>query len=350
MTKLFLFVALGAFLVLVVCADEPSAPFNDNVSSTGTAKKFLYVVSGACYGGGVTTSTGSNTIAKFDLNTGALEKVVVDYNAFAGDAPVSIAEYDATRLLVLVENAAGRRIDIVNRDGTGLTTYLSNATILSAVLRSMILLSDYSLLISKSTAIEKVNAAKVRVTAGVNPYVNAPAGSCATATTLMSSVMVYPNGKIFFAHAAATPNNRIGLIASTGYNAAADCLVSIAGPTTTALPSASLIHSSGKTLVAYGSTTSTSNFVYSYDVNTTANTIGNAIATFNDYSTINGPSAMAEDPASGMVYIANANSTFNTIERFTYAGGNNLLNRVSGSTYMLPNIYSRCVSAMKVME
>ena len=59
------------------CAETDSAPFNAGQSSS--VKKYLYVVSGSCYGGGVTVSTGpSSTVARFSLTTGLLDKVIID--------------------------------------------------------------------------------------------------------------------------------------------------------------------------------------------------------------------------------------------------------------------------------
>lgn len=336
--------------VLSACGGNGSSPFN-NMAFNVSSDKHLYVASGSCYGGGVTVSTGpANTISKYNLETGAFERVIVDYNQQApGDSPVAIYDYDSSRLLVLVENTGGRRIDIVRKDGGGVASYLYNATAFSAVLRSFILLSDFSILVSKSTAIEKFNSGKARVTMGANPWVNAPAGTCATSTTLISSVTAHANGKIVYTHAAATPNNKIGVIKDTGYAAAADCLGGVAGPTTLALPTRAMFHSDGKLLVSYGSTTAASNFIYSYTFNATTGAITAPTAAFNDSGVIiNGPSAMAEDPATGDVYVANVTSTFNTIERFHYASG--ILTRAGGSTFIPSSAYTRCVADMKVMN
>lgn len=337
------------FVYALGCGDKGSAPFNSGAYGLGS-EKYLYVASGACYGGGVATSAGpANTIAKFSLSTGSFEKVVIDYNVLApGDSPVAIYDYDSENILVLIENAAGRRIDKVKKDGSGYSTFIVNATALNAVMRSIVMLNDFGLLVSKSSAIEKFNAAKARVTQGANPFVNAPAAPCATSTTLISSVAVHSSGKIVYTHAAATPNNRFGVISSTGYAAAPDCLSGTAGPTTTALPTRALFHSSGKLLISYGSTTAASNFIYSYDFNGTSGAVTNPVAVFNDNSIVNGPSTMVEDPDSGDVFVANVTSTFNTIERFNFSS--NLLTRVSGNTFIPYSVYTRCVSDMKVMK
>ncbi len=275
----------------------------------------------------------------------------IDYNTFStGDTPVSIVEYDSERLLVLVENTGGRRVDLIRKDGTTSAAFLINSTALTGVVRSLVKLSDTSLLISKSSAIEKFAPSKSRVTQGANPYVNAPAGSCATSTTLISSMAVLSSSKILYAHAAATPNNKIGLIAATGYSVAGDCLTSVAAPTTLALPTSVLMHSTGKLLVAYGSTTSGSNFIYSYDVNDSTNTINGPISAFNDFAIVNGPSSMTEDTVTGNVYVANGNSAYNTIEKFSYDSTTKLLSRLSVQPFVSPQIYTRCVSDMKILS
>lgn len=350
MAQIRLWISLAILYGLFGCGGTSSAPFNDAVLAGGPASRYLYVASGACYAGGVTTSTGpANTIVRYNLADGSLDEVLIDYNNLAlGDTPVSLAEYDSNNILVLVENAAGRRVDMVRKDGSGFSTYLINSTALNGVLRDMVLLNSLSLLISKSTAIEKFNSAKSRVQQGANPFVNAPAGSCATSTTLISSVTAHSSGKIVYTHAAATPNNRIGVISSTGYAAASDCLSGLAGPTTTALPTSTRFHPSGKLLVAYGSTTASSNFVYSYDFNGTTGAITNPVAVFNDNSIVNGPSAMEIDSVAGDVYVANATSTFNTIEKFNFVS--NALTRASVAPFIAPSVYTRCISSMRVMQ
>jgi hypothetical protein len=342
---------LISLFFLFGCGTGGSGPFN-SVALDTSSDKHLYVASGACYGGGVTTSAGpTNTIAKFNLNTGELESVVIDYNKqIPGDSPVSIADYDADHMLVLVENAAGRRVELVNKDGSGTSVYYLNNTALSAVMRSIALLSDMSLLISKSSAVEKINAAKVRLTQGANPWVSAPAAPCATSTTLISSAIVHSSGKIVYTHAAATPNNKIGVINATGYGSAADCNSGTAGPTTTALPTRALFHTNGKLLVSFGSTTAASNSVYSYDFNSTSGTLSNATSVYNDSGILlNGPSAMTVDPDSGDVFVSMATSTFNTIERFHFV--DNAFTRATTSKAFIPaNAYTRCTADMKVMN
>ncbi len=351
MYRLGLVIAVVAAIVFAVsgCGQSSSDPFNQNVYQA--THNSLYVATGNCYGGGVAVPAGpSNIISKVNIDTGQVESVVIDYNQYnPGDSPISIADYDTNHLLVLVENTAGRHIDLVNKDGSGATVYLANSTALNGISRQLLFLPDSSLLVSKSSAIEKFSSGKSRVTMGVNPYVYAPAGACATSTSLISSIGVFPNGKILYTHAAATPNNKIGLISATGYATTADCLAASASPTTTALPSKLLILNSGDTLVAYGSTTAASNFIYSYNVNSVTNSISGATPAWTDYTIVNGPSAMTQDSITGDVFVANGNATFQTIEKFTYNPSTKLLTRIGSTPFMPASIYTRCVTDMKAL-
>lgn len=337
---------LASALTILGCAESlTSQAFNASVS----ARRYLYVASGACYGGGVTLSTGSATVVKYDLQNGAFSSSIVDYNSFAlNDQPVGIQFFPGDKLLIGIENAGGRRIDVVGRDGSGLTTYLANTTAINTTLRGLTVLLDGSILAAKLTAIEKFSPSRARVTQGANPWVNAPAAPCATSTTAMSNVTTLTNGLIVYTHAAATPNNRIGVISSTGYVAAADCKASLAGPTTTALPTAVVFHSGvNKLLVAYGSTTAASNFIYSYDINASTGALSNATLAYSDAAIINGPSAMTVDPDTGVLYVANATNSFNNVQRFSVAS-NGTLTLIDSLPFINSTIYSRCISGMLV--
>ncbi len=333
------------------CGQQTSDELDTGAAASGVPSgQSLYVASGSCYGGGVTTSTGSGTVVAFDPATGAVKRVIIDYaNYSPGDMPVAIADYDSTRVLITVENASGRRVDLVSKFGQTASTYLSNSTALNSVLRAAKLLSDGSYLVSKTSAIEKFTPAKARVLQGANSYIQSPASTCSATTTLISGLDTLANGKVIYANSAATPNNKLVLITPAGYVGTADCLASQAAPTTTALPTAVLTHSSGKLLAAYGSTTAASNFIYSYPINMTTNAFGTAVAAFSDSGVlVNGPSALAEDAYNGDVYVANALSTMNTIERFSFDPAAGTL--TSRSVRMGPSIYTRCVSAMKAIR
>lgn len=334
--------------VLISCGETESDSFSDSVRSS--SEEVLYVASGACYAGAVPTAAGANTITSFDLVTGERLQVIVDYNqSMPGDSPVSVEEFDQDHLIVLVENASGRRIDLVKKDGSAVIPYIINSTALNAIGRKLALALDGSgILVSKSTAIEKFSLSKARITQGPNPYINAPAAPCATATTLISDFTLLPNGKHVYIHAAATPNNKIGIVSAAGYASAADCLGTQAAPATTALPTAVLYHSTGKLLVAYGSVTAASNFIYSYDINPATNAISNPILAFSNIGIINGPTAIEEVPGSGDVLIAVGNSSFNTIERFSFNATSGTLSRLQSSPFITASLHTRCVSGLKV--
>lgn len=333
------------------CGQQQSDELDPGTAASGSSSnESLYVASGGCYGGGVTLSAGSGTVAAFDPATGAFRRVIVDYASYSpGDTPVAIADYDATHILVAVENTSGRRVDLVSKFGQSVSTYLSNSTALNGVLRTIRRLTDGSLLISKSSAIEKFTPAKGRVLQGSNAFIQSPGSTCATTATLISDFVMLSNGKVLFSHAAATPNNKLVLISSTGYATTADCLGTQAAPTTTAMPTAVLAHSSGKVLVSWGSTTAASNFVYSYPVNATTNAFGTPVAAYSDNGVlVNGPTTLAEDPLNGDVYVANGLSTMNTIERFSFDSTAGTL--TPRSIRFGPNLYTRCVSAMKAIR
>jgi hypothetical protein len=242
-----------------------STPSTDGTDSTGSggggsdastpAPRYLYVASGACFGGDQTVgalATGSATIARYNLSTGAFDNVIFDYNAYSGgsDMPAGMIDYDSENLLVLVENTGGRRIDRVNKLTGAVQTFLSSSAI-SSTARDLVRMLDGGYMVSRATAVERFNANKVRVTAGANPYINAPAGSCATTVTNMVGTVQLPGGLIVFGHSmnANSTNNRIGVIASTGYNVAGDCKTGMQAPSTMAQPTALINPSSAPSQV-----------------------------------------------------------------------------------------------------
>lgn len=347
MNKWITYLYLGLFCW--GCAPVTSKSLTQDTNSSNAGGRYLYITSGACYSGGVTTSAGSFTIARYSKTSGAFDRLILDYGEVAvNDAPVSLIQLSIEQLLVLVENTGGRRFDLLDINRGQVTSYLINSTALNGALRKFTKLTDGSFLVAKSTAIEKFNSAKARVTQGANPFVNNPQGSCAGSATLISSTDVLTNGKILFTHAATSPNNRIGVISATGYAAPADCLATQTAPTTTALPTSILRHSSGKILVAYGSTTASSNLIYSYDIDATSGTISNAIEAYNDFAIINGPSAMVEDVNTGDVFIANANSSFNTVEKFYFNPTSGILTKATNTAFIPPSIFTRCISGMSI--
>lgn len=333
------------------CTDSISSPFNSvNAPSTiTTSPGSLYVASGSCYGGGVSTSSGSSTVAEYNLATGEFVRVVADYTAFStSDQVMGVSVYDEDNLLILIENGGGRRVDLVRKDGTQTSTYLSNATALNSIVRTMHLLPDSGLLISKTTAIERFSPSTSRVMQGGNSFVFNPAAPCSNSTNFITGIASLSNGKIIYTHSQGASDNLFGIISSTGYASAADCLGSQNSPVGTAFPTAIIAHSSGKVLVSYGSSTLSSNSIYSYDVDVNTNAISNATGAYTDSSIVNGPTSMAEDRSTGDVYVANGNANYNNIEKFTFNSATGLLTKVGTQSFIGASIFTRCVTGLQV--
>lgn len=324
------------------------------------APSYIYISSGNTFAGtGVTMSTPANTVSRF-TEDGTFIDVLRDYsdsNSVAGDTPVAIQDYDSEHILVAVENATTvsvRRIEKIAKDGSSISNFLVNSAAFNAanmVIKDLIFSADGGYLVSKgitsaNAVIEKFNSAKARITIAANAYVRAPGGSCATAQTQFSRIAVGPGGTIIGAHAAATTNNKVILVSADGYTVVGDCLASVTGPTVNHIPTAVLYHAtSGKLFVAYGSSTGPVNQIYSYDI--TASSISNPFLAYSSASLVQGISVMSQD-ADGAIYVASANSAFNTVEKFTYDTGTGLLGRV-GSTPLIPaSIYTRSISGIVV--
>tara|TARA_B100002051_G_scaffold246436_1_gene254526 strand:+ start:426 stop:1070 length:645 start_codon:yes stop_codon:yes gene_type:complete len=202
-----------AFALLLGCSKEEE-PI---VESSSTPPKYLYVSSGSCYSGSgntaFTNATSSNLVYRVDLSTGQRNMILADYNASPsqpGDSPVGLVNIDSNQIYVVVENtttAGARRIEKVSKSAFGTRSLFSNTTAaLSAQLRGVEGLSNGDLLITKSTAIEKITSSNVRIVKGTSPFVNAPAAPCATSTTLISKTLTLNNGHIVYLHAATSQN------------------------------------------------------------------------------------------------------------------------------------------------
>lgn len=336
---------LFSLLLLITLSSCEAFSKNSTSTTTSSGGPYLYIASGASYGGnGVVLSTASNTIVRYSL-TGAFDRIIYDYNASPGDQPTQMLDYDANYLLVLVENAGGgRRVDKVAKDGSGVSTFISNAAITGAIVRALIPTYDGGWLVSRTGLIEKFNSARARVLAGAASWITTPAGSCATSTTLIPSMVEGPSSTIIFAHAAAA-QNRLAQISKTGYNAAADCISATSAPTATHYPTFILKHSgSGKYFVAYSNTTGPIYQIYSYSP--TAAAIGAGTLVYNDPSVSQGVTAMVELPDS-RILVANGAPSMNTIEEFQYNSSVPSLDRV-GTTFIMPSVYTKSVSSMIV--
>lgn len=344
-----IFMSVFFVIVFVACSqeeasDEAAAPSTE----TPYTGDFIYISSGSVFGGtGVAASTPSNTVYRYKSD-GTDGELVIDYALInSGDQPVALADYDSSNLLVLVENSAGRRIDLVKKDGSGYSTYITNGTALNAQLRSMAVTSDGGLLVAKTSAVEKFNSSKTRVTQGANAYVQAAGGSCTTPTVANYWVGVGPSDTILIVNGAASTSNQVNLIKSTGYASTTDCLVGKDGNTANHIPTKALYHQgSGQLIVGFSSTTGPIHQIMAFTITSTTIS-GGGITIFNDSSVVNGISAIAE-MADGAILVGNATSTYNTIEKFTYSGGT--LTRVGTSPFIPSSIFTRSISDILVSD
>lgn len=296
MSVLKIFGLMAFILMNVQCAKKEEVI--EQIVHASEASEYLYVAAGTCYSGvGNTTFsnlTSSNLIYRLNVDTGQRDMILSDYNAMpanVGDSPVSIVDWDDENIGVLVENTTTtglRRVELVKKKQDGDRTIFSmNASLQNGQFRRMNRLSDGSLLISKSTAVEKLTATGIRLTVGANPWINAPGGSCATSTTLITDVFSFPvSGKILFSHAAAS-QNRFGLISTSGYSALADCKNAMSSPSLAAAsPTAfAYLEDEQKLIVAYGGNSLADNLnsIYVYDVNEATDTISNPVEIYDSF-------------------------------------------------------------------
>lgn len=314
------------------------SPIQESISTVSTARH-LYVAAGLCYSGAGNTTftnvTATNSVYRIDLATGLKDIELADYNSSPsqfGDTPVGLANIDSNNLYILVENtttAGARRIEKIEKKANASRTLFSNnTTALSAVLRDMHGLANGDLLISKSSAVEKITANNSRITKGANPYINAPAAPCATSTTLMSKILTLNNGFIAFSHAAAA-QNRIGFVKAEGYATGGDCTPAVAAPNANSYPVALTYDSATTTLiVAYSgnATTADINSIYAYTLAETPTSVTvsatNKIYDANAYGTdhsylLYGISAITYDSTDKKLYVATAINTSTTIANYS---------------------------------
>lgn len=350
-------------------------------SDPSTSSRYLYVASGQCYSGGgnttFTNATASNLVYRLNLETGAKDLSIADYNASpaqAGDSPVGLGKSSDGKLYVLVENntAGARRIESIDLNSKARSLFSNNTTALSAVLRSLKLLPNGDFLVSKSTAIEKISASNVRITKGANPYVNAPAAPCATSTTLISRVSTLSNQFIVFLHAA-TGQNRFGFVKPEGYSVAADCSPAQAAPNANAFPTAlAFDEANSKLLVAYAgnATTTDLNSIYAYNLTITPSSVSigtaNKIYDSSLYPAtypylLYGISAMELDPTTNTLFVATATTTATTvvnyaIEKLSYNPANigsantQVLTRANGPSFYTYGLDTKCISDLMIAD
>ncbi len=384
--------------------------------------KTLYVASGACFSGAGTTSyvaaagatAASKIISKYNADTGDMTGVFLDYNLgyfVAGTAPTTMIDLDDSIMVSNENGAAGNRaiVKLPKSDPTAFKTYYANATALSAQLRHFARDSDGSLLIARSTAIEKITNAPQRALINTFAWVTPTVGTCGASNTLMSAVALLPaytaggatNGKIIFAHAGgAAATNRIGIVQESGWsaNVAIDCLASsqtnvvhtfasnipqrtwataVVGPSPTSMvyiPTTSVASITGRLIVTVANNVTSNslagvyNFnhgIVSWDINETAYgtvAISNPVVLYDNASVVYGPSAITYDSASTSIYVgvggepgvAAANFATNNVpynvEKFTYSLSANTLTRVAPNNqpFVQGTAITKCVSGLIV--
>jgi hypothetical protein len=332
-------VLLSLVLILVCSCGQEDAE----------TESFIYVASGTAYtGNGVTAATPSQTVAKFNSD-GTFNSVIRDYTLDPNNSPVALANYDSDNLLVLVQNASGRRVELVSKNGTTNTTFISNGTALVGTLRGLFATPDGGWLVSRNTAIaiEKFNSSLSRVTVAGNSFVStAPATNCLAAASTIPKMTIGPSENIFFIRADGAANGqRISIVSSTGLAVVGDCLAAYLVPTgvnNTAYYGTSLLyHSTGKLLVSFSNNTGAIHQIYSYTV--TANSVAAPILAYNNVSILQGITSMREMP-DGTVLVSSGATGFNTIERFTFDSSAGTLSRIGSTSFMGQSVFTKSIS------
>lgn len=378
-TQVYLLTILLLALNFIGCSEES----DDSSSASSTpapapevvTPKYLYVTTGACYSGNgmtaFTTATASNQVYRLNLSTGAKDTLIADYFASpsnSGDSPVSIQDYDEDRILVLVENATAglRRIELVEKSHLGSRSiFTNNATALSGVGRQMRKLTDGFLLVSKTTAVEKIGSGTNRLTAGANPWINltGSGNSCLPSATIVSSILQLPGGMLAFTHAA-TGAARVGVVSSTGYNVTGDCKDAEVAPSTGFPTAMAYDDDNNQLIVAFGghSVSTNINTIYAYTVDESTGALSSPQQLYEwsgDYS-LYGISSMTLDSENNKLYVATTISNVATavnyrIERFSYNGSqvgvtNSAVLTKDSSPFYNYGFDTRCVSDMMIAE
>lgn len=236
---------LTAIALAVGCSKSSDEP------SVAAVPKTLYAATGACNAGaGVglkttyTTANATKTIEKFNSSNGANQGFLIDFtisNFLAGMNPQTLID-NGSSILVLMENPTTITersiLKMPKTDPLSYVKYYTNPVPFSGPLKSLALDTDGSFITAIQTKLEKVNSLPARVPAGANPWVNAPAGTCAASITGMNAVALMAplapavNGKMIYGHGGFTAafgaaQQRLGIIGAGGYFAAADCIVGV---------------------------------------------------------------------------------------------------------------------------
>lgn len=313
-----------AMIALTITACSPKAP--DAIDTPGD--NFIYLGTGLTYAGNSIT-TGANpthSIYKYSI-LGSYKEKISDYRVNSGESLVKIFDYNSKELLTVVESLAGRRIDLVKKDGSGSEIFLTNSTAFPAgaspIIRD-IAVNNGNTYVLKSTGVEKFNSNKTRIMLGANNYVVLPtAGSCgvATASLNLRKMILTASGNIILIQANTGAGNRKLLyIKSRGYTGAGDCLSDVAMPSANDhYPTAVLLHSSGKLFVSYsnGAAGVANHEIWSYDVSDTAITAATKV--FSDDTNVRGITDLMELP-DGTILASSMDQTFNNIVQLSYDG------------------------------
>lgn len=361
---------IGKYVLLTIlsfivtnCTKPPEVPSEIETSDSQISEKYLYISTGACQAGQnttFTTATATNRVYRVSTVTGQLDRIIADYTsvpATTGDSPVSIAPYDESSLLVLVERTGARRVEKVSKDGsTDRSSLTTDASLLSNALLEMTPIKTGGFYISKTNAIAKMSSAGIsQATTFVN---NAPGGACGAANNKYAAIESTLLGHLFFVNSVAS-NNRMGIILNSGTT----CLAGLPAPQATAYPSAVLrIPDRNQFLVAYAGNTTTAdiNSIQVYDVTETASTASISAPTkIYDYAGINSSFAlyaipyMAFDPSDNSLYVATAISNATTvvnynIEKFSYDPDTKTLTKPVAALFRPYSLDSKCISGMFV--
>lgn len=376
--------------VLTACQPPVQEPKSSTETPTGTpapgdntGPRYLYVASGLCYSGtGNTTysaTTSSNIIFRLNLETGSYEGRIADFTKTTeatGTTPVSITNYDDTRLMALLEHAGQRRIELIEKKISGERQTFYNNTSTTAPIGALQSAAKFittvtdGFLLSRTTAIEKLDLGRARRTGtGTNAWVQSPGGSCAASTVNITSLLSYPTTtnsagyNIVYTHsqnASSATNNRIGVIAGdTGWNGSAGCLDDQSTVAAAAYPTSSVYLSGAKRIaISYaGTNVALQNSIHTYAIDDTAtsNIISDPVNSFENTGVIYGASAMAWDEENENLYVATGGSVTNNfttgnvpynIEKFSYNATTKTFTRVGSTTFYPGNLDTRCISSM----
>ena len=385
----------------------------------------LYVASGACNSGtGVTTYTlpagagaASKVITKWDATAGTYEGVFLDFNTgsfVAGSGPQQLID-DGDYIYAAVENALAINraiIKIPKSDPNSYITWYANATTLATILKGFARDADGSIMIGRSTMIEKITAAQARATIGAAAWINAPGGNCATSITQMNAVSIlapltaagYTSGKIIFTHGNNTAaTNRIAIVRDNGYIGLTDCLAgaqtnlaghvpasnrparvmafNALGPQPTSMvyiplatPTAT---ATGRLIVTYSAAQVSNSAAGLYNLNhgivawdVLEDAVGGVTLTtapvvlWDDMSVVYGASAIAYDSTDSSIYVGvggepgvavaaySTNNVGYNVEKFTYSVSANTLTRVTvnNRAFIPGNATTKCISGITVGE